>query len=242
MTAKTEDVFQARGPIRLAETEGCTIWQFRNKTGDGTMAAYEVFPGAMVSFNDFHMARYDSGYVADRELLAIDHCREGRMEYQAGENPPSLFKDQDSGASSLSGCGEHSGKRDGAALFLPDPGGKSQGGAAVPHGSYGGKFHPGGAFPAVRFSADADEKLFPLRTGKAEDEVLHGIDLKLSEGSFTALVGPSGGGKSTVAKLIARFWDVMEGSILEKCPLYKDMWQAHIGAKNWAVSAAEKEA
>lgn len=43
MTAKTEDVFQARGPIRLAETEGCTIWQFRNKTGDGTMAAYEVF-------------------------------------------------------------------------------------------------------------------------------------------------------------------------------------------------------
>ena len=28
----------------------------------------------------------------------------------------------------------------------------------------------------------------------------------------------------------------------EKCPLYKDMWLAHIGAKNWAVSAAEKEA
>ena len=54
--------------------------------------------------------------------------------------------------------------------------------------------------------------IFP-DTGKAEDEVLHGIDLKLPEGSFTALVGPSGGGKSTVAKLIARFWDVTEGSI-----------------------------
>jgi len=26
------------------------------------------------------------------------------------------------------------------------------------------------------------------------------------------------------------------------CPLYKDMWLAHIGAQNWAVSAAEKEA
>lgn len=50
-------------------------------------------------------------------------------------------------------------------------------------------------------------------TGKAEEEVLHGIDLKLPEGSFTALVGPSGGGKSTVAKLIARFWDVTEGRI-----------------------------
>ena len=44
-------------------------------------------------------------------------------------------------------------------------------------------------------------------------EVLHGIDLTLPQGSFTALVGPSGGGKSTVAKLIARFWDVTDGSI-----------------------------
>ena len=50
-------------------------------------------------------------------------------------------------------------------------------------------------------------------TGNADDEVLHGIDLKLPQGSFTALVGPSGGGKSTVAKLIARFWDVSSGSI-----------------------------
>lgn len=49
--------------------------------------------------------------------------------------------------------------------------------------------------------------------GNADNEVLHGIDLKLPQGSFTALVGPSGGGKSTVAKLIARFWDVSSGSI-----------------------------
>lgn len=50
-------------------------------------------------------------------------------------------------------------------------------------------------------------------TGDGKDEVLHGVDLKLPEGSFTALVGPSGGGKSTVAKLIARFWDVTDGAI-----------------------------
>lgn len=43
--------------------------------------------------------------------------------------------------------------------------------------------------------------------------VLHQISLKLPQGSFTALVGPSGGGKSTVARLIARFWEVSEGSI-----------------------------
>ena len=50
-------------------------------------------------------------------------------------------------------------------------------------------------------------------TGNEKDEVLHGVSLYLPENSFTALVGPSGGGKSTVAKLIARFWDVTGGSI-----------------------------
>lgn len=50
-------------------------------------------------------------------------------------------------------------------------------------------------------------------TGDVENEVLHNINLTLPTGSFTALVGPSGGGKSTVAKLIARFWDVTQGSI-----------------------------
>ena len=30
--------------------------------------------------------------------------------------------------------------------------------------------------------------------------------------------------------------------LLEKCPLYQDMWRSHIGAKNWAVSTAAKEA
>lgn len=33
-------------------------------------------------------------------------------------------------------------------------------------------------------------------SGEKKDEVLHGIDLTLPEGSYTALVGPSGGGKS----------------------------------------------
>ena len=42
-------------------------------------------------------------------------------------------------------------------------------------------------------------------------QVLSHINLKIPEGKFTALVGPSGGGKSTIARLIARFWDVNDG-------------------------------
>ncbi len=81
--------------------------------------------------------------------------------------------------------------------------------------------------PAQRAEVkSADVELKGVRfsyTGKTEDEVLHGVDLKLSAGSFTALVGPSGGGKSTVAKLIARFWDVSDGAIAIGGVNVKDM-------------------
>ena len=43
--------------------------------------------------------------------------------------------------------------------------------------------------------------------------VLENICLSIRHGQTLALVGPSGGGKSTVAKLIARFWDVSGGSV-----------------------------
>lgn len=45
-------------------------------------------------------------------------------------------------------------------------------------------------------------------------EVLHNISFSLPQKQMFALVGPSGGGKSTVANLIARFWDVRSGQIL----------------------------
>ena len=50
--------------------------------------------------------------------------------------------------------------------------------------------------------------------GYHEDkEILHGVDLTIPQSSMTALVGPSGSGKFTLAKLIAGFWDVKSGSI-----------------------------
>lgn len=48
----------------------------------------------------------------------------------------------------------------------------------------------------------------------SEKEILHGVEFTIPAGSMTALVGPSGGGKSTIAKLIAGFWDVSGGRLL----------------------------
>lgn len=49
--------------------------------------------------------------------------------------------------------------------------------------------------------------------GYGEKEVLRDISLTFKEKTITALVGPSGNGKSTITKLVGRFWDVDSGRI-----------------------------
>jgi subfamily B ATP-binding cassette protein MsbA len=44
-------------------------------------------------------------------------------------------------------------------------------------------------------------------------EVLHGVSLRIGAGEVVALVGPSGAGKTTIASLLPRFWDVTGGRI-----------------------------
>jgi ATP-binding cassette subfamily B protein IrtA len=52
--------------------------------------------------------------------------------------------------------------------------------------------------------------------------ILNDITINLPEGSFTALVGPSGAGKTTLINLIARMWEVADGSItIGGVPLWK---------------------
>ena len=74
------------GACLLAQSDGCSVYQFRNETGEGTITMYDVFPGVMLAYNDFHMKYYDSRYVPGDDLFCIDHCREGRMECPASED------------------------------------------------------------------------------------------------------------------------------------------------------------
>lgn len=55
-----------------------------------------------------------------------------------------------------------------------------------------------------------DNVSFAYNTG---EQVLSGVSFAAKQGEVTALIGPSGGGKSTAAKLAARFWDADSGKI-----------------------------
>jgi ATP-binding cassette subfamily B protein len=61
---------------------------------------------------------------------------------------------------------------------------------------------------------DGDVRFDNVRFGYGNGpEILHGIDLEVPAGTTVALVGHTGAGKSTIAKLLARFYDPREGSI-----------------------------
>ncbi|MCM1514735.1 MAG: ABC transporter ATP-binding protein/permease [Anaeroplasma bactoclasticum] len=52
-----------------------------------------------------------------------------------------------------------------------------------------------------------------FRYANAKQDALSNISFKINAGETIAFVGPSGGGKTTVAGLISRFWDVCEGAV-----------------------------
>lgn len=60
---------------------------------------------------------------------------------------------------------------------------------------------------------DASIRFQNVSFAYGDRSALSEVDLDLPAGSITALVGPSGAGKTTVARLIPRFWDVSSGSI-----------------------------
>ena len=64
--------------------------------------------------------------------------------------------------------------------------------------------------PRIEGRVSFEEVRFGYGTGP---EVLHGVDLDVAPGTTVALVGHTGAGKSTIAKLIARFYDPRAGRI-----------------------------
>ena len=64
----------------------------------------------------------------------------------------------------------------------------------------------------IAYVQDMFETIF--KDYKQEKDVLHGISLKIHAGRTLAVVGHSGGGKSTLCQLIPRFYDVEKGSVI----------------------------
>lgn len=66
--------------------DGSHILKMNNKTGEGMMTFYNVFPGIFIIYSDFHMQMCKSYFKTNSNILCIDHCREGIIEQKMEEN------------------------------------------------------------------------------------------------------------------------------------------------------------
>ena len=67
----------------------------------------------------------------------------------------------------------------------------------------------------IAIVTDDDERLLGTVTdGDIRRGLLRGLDLVIAPGETVAVVGPTGAGKSTLAKLLLRFYDVTDGRVL----------------------------
>lgn len=64
-----------------------------------------------------------------------------------------------------------------------------------------------------RFDVEFENVAFSYGEGAEARRVLHDVSFRIPQGSTCAIVGPSGAGKTTVANLMARFYDVDEGRV-----------------------------
>lgn len=70
----------------VVETEDCKVLRMKGDSGDGQMTIYWVFDGVYLIYNDFHMTQCSSRFNSSARIFSIDHCREGRIEHQAGDD------------------------------------------------------------------------------------------------------------------------------------------------------------
>lgn len=65
--------------------EDFAVYKMQSDNGSGVMTMYRVFDGIYVLYNDFRMPDCVSYFQPSAEMLCIDHCRSGRIEWQTND-------------------------------------------------------------------------------------------------------------------------------------------------------------
>lgn len=70
----------------LSQNDDCTVYRIAKDDGDIVMTSYCVFDGIHLIYNDVHTQSFLSKMSGTGEILQINHCLEGRIEYSIKEN------------------------------------------------------------------------------------------------------------------------------------------------------------
>lgn len=77
-----EQLFENENIHLLYKDDKCTTYRMQNDTGSGTITVYSVFEGVTLHYNAFHMKSSSERNQGNPNVLEIEHCREGRIEWE----------------------------------------------------------------------------------------------------------------------------------------------------------------
>ncbi|WP_110954962.1 helix-turn-helix domain-containing protein [Anaerosinus massiliensis] len=80
MTQKQYDSFYSNDMKIIQQSDDCTIYAMDSSKTIGTITSYNVFPGIQLTYNDFHTDRCPNHHFSSKNMIEINHCREGRFE------------------------------------------------------------------------------------------------------------------------------------------------------------------
>ncbi|KIL07099.1 AraC family transcriptional regulator [Clostridium botulinum] len=66
----------------IKNDDNCTTYIMTEKSGKGSMKAYNVFPGIVIMYNNFNMSECHSSLNTDSDIFCIEHCKRGRIEWE----------------------------------------------------------------------------------------------------------------------------------------------------------------
>ncbi|ROR23948.1 AraC family transcriptional regulator [Mobilisporobacter senegalensis] len=64
----------------ISQSDDCSIYRMKTDGGDGIMTSYQVFLGVELIYNDFHMGNCLHNKRPCKDIMEINHCRQGRFE------------------------------------------------------------------------------------------------------------------------------------------------------------------
>ncbi|NCD09873.1 MAG: AraC family transcriptional regulator [Negativicutes bacterium] len=64
----------------IEQSESCTVYEMTEGSNTGIITSYQVFPGIRLTYNDFHVGKCPNHVFLSRDIVEINHCREGRFE------------------------------------------------------------------------------------------------------------------------------------------------------------------
>lgn len=90
-----ETIAQSNDMVKEIISDNCSVYRITEIPGDGKSTVYKLFPGVYLIYNDYHTKEGLSNLQYTKKMISIDHCAEGRIEWEHTDGSFCYLGEQD---------------------------------------------------------------------------------------------------------------------------------------------------